>query len=159
MIVYYMFLSYWKCIHWRVHTRRIENKKSMVVMTCMQHKTSAQGPTHLVFNKTTDQLLCKYYSLVCQRIQPKERANHLLFLTANGSRYSQVYRKLQEAIAVNNTKDIELPRPSQYRKVVRTDGLCSLTNPGLWNMSRHMHVPFFRNSQKILWIFWFIRCC
>ena len=120
-------------------TRRIENEEGMVVMTCMQHKTSTtQGPAHLVFKKTTDKLLSKYYSLVRQRIQPKEGASQLLFLTVNGSRYSQVYRKLQEAITVNNIKDVELPKPSQYRKVVRTDGSCSLPNPGLRNMSRHM---------------------
>ena len=119
-------------------TRRIENEEGMVVMTCMQHKTSTQGPAHLVFNKTTDELLSKYYSLVRQRILPKEGASHLLFLTVNGSRYSQVYRKLQEAITANNIKDVELPKPSQYRKVVRTDGSCSLPDPGLRNMSRHM---------------------
>ena len=75
-------------------TRRIENEEGMVVMTCMQHKTSStQGPAHLVFKKTTDELLSKYYSLVRQRIQPKEGASQLLFLTVNGSRYSQLYRK------------------------------------------------------------------
>lgn len=112
-------------------SKRIENEEGMVMMTCMQHKTSTQGPAHLVFNKTTDKLLSKYYSLVHQRIQPKEGASHLLFLTVNGSRYCQVYRKLQEAITVNNIKDIEDPKPSQYRKVVRTDGSRSLPDPGL----------------------------
>ena len=120
-------------------TRRIKNEEGTVVMTCMQHKTSStQGLAHLVFKKTTDELLSKYYSLVHQRIQPKEGASQLLFLTVNGSRYSQVYRKLQEAIKVNKIKDVELPKPSQYCNVGRTDGSHSLPDPGLRNMSRHM---------------------
>ena len=117
---------------------RIEDETGFITMNCMHHKTSAQGPAQLVFNKATDDLLEKYYSLVCQRLEAKEGADHLLFLTFHGSRYSQVYRKLQEAITANNIKDVELPQPSLYRKVVRTDGSRTLTDPRLRNVSKHM---------------------
>lgn len=117
---------------------RTENEDGMTIITCKHHKTGPQGAARLVLTKTTDGLFNKYFNLIRQRIKPHEGINHLFFLTANGRKYTQVYRKIQEAININNIKGIELPAPSQYRRVVRTHASQSLNDQGLRNLAKHM---------------------
>ena len=41
------------------------NHEGNPVIQCLDHKTSLEGPAQLVLNKLTNQLLDKYYKLVC----------------------------------------------------------------------------------------------
>lgn len=73
-------------------------------------------------------------------MRPLGKTDHLLFLTVNGRKYTQVYRKIQEATATK-IKHIELPAPSKYRRMVRTEASCLLTDQGLQKLARHTYVP------------------
>ena len=117
--------------------RRHEHQSGKMVITCQHHKTGVQGAAQLVVDKFTDELLDTYYRLVRQRVKAHEGTHHLFFLTFNGRRYTQVYRKIQEAIT-NIIKDTVLPAPSQYRRVVRTDASQALSDNSLRNLAKHM---------------------
>jgi len=118
--------------------KRVESEKGDVVISCHHHKTGPQGVALPVVNKAINELLEFYYKNVRQRMKTHKDTEHLFFLTANGKQYTQVYRKIQEAIAATNIKDIELPPPSKYRIVVHTDASKVLSDQGLRKMAKHM---------------------
>ena len=109
-----------------------------IIIKCHHHKTGAQGIAQVVIKKSTDELMGSYYRYIRQHAKPIEGAEHLLFLTPTGRRYTQVYRKMQEAFSSINQEKIKLPAPSQYRILVRTDCSKELPDQSLRNIAKHM---------------------
>jgi len=91
------------------------------VINCHNHKTGPQGVARLVMEKPVYHLLENYFTLVREKITPQPGVEQLLFLTVNGSKYNQVYRKIREQLEATMIHDITPPTPSEYRIVVQTD--------------------------------------
>ena len=77
-------------------------------------KPGLKGQAQLVMFKSTDQLLNKYYDLVRSQIVPKEGNEGFFFLTTNGAKYTQAYRKIADGIKRTGIEGIYLPTPSDY---------------------------------------------
>ena len=107
-----------------------------VVINCLHHKTGPQGIAHLVVTRDIEQLLVEYYDKVRRKIRALEFSNsNRFFLTTNGSLYTQVYRRIKEALSVGRLKP---PRPKDYRIVVATDAARELNDADLRRVSRHL---------------------
>ena len=94
-----------------------------VVIPCVNHKTGAAGSAKLVVNKEDMRYVLDYHFLVRSRIVPAAGCHQLFFLTHNGKRYTQVYRKICHAFSINNIQTDELPAPSASRVKVTTKSL------------------------------------
>ena len=97
----------------RVH--KVYKEKERVIIPCVNHKTGPQGVAQLVTSLEGEELLLQYYTLARKKITPKPGCHGLFFLTPNGSRYTQVYRKICESIKASSINDIEPPKPETYR--------------------------------------------
>ena len=107
-----------------------------VVINCLHHKTGPQGIAHLVVTCDTEQLLVDYYNKVWQKIRTFDFSNsNRFFLTTNGSLYTQVYRRMKEALSVGRLKP---PRPKDYRILVATDAARELNDADLRRVARHL---------------------
>ena len=62
----------------------------------------------------------------------------LFFLTPNGHKYLQVYRKIREAIILNGLKDFVPPPPSMYRILLSTEAARNLNDCNLRIVARHL---------------------
>ena len=76
--------------------------------------------------------------LVRRHIQPAKSSNMLFFLTPNGHKYLQVYRKIREAIILNRLKDFVPPPPSMYRILLSTEAARNLNDCNLRIVARHL---------------------
>ena len=104
---------------------RRENKlRSEIVIPCVHHKTSSTGCAKLVVKTQEIGYLLDYYFLVRSQIVPQSGLENLFFLTTNGGRYTQVYRKIKEAIKANGI-ETDVPTPSAFRIKVTSDSLRS----------------------------------
>ena len=110
----------------------------MIVVSCLNHKTGPQGMAQLVISKTTEQLLRNYYYLVRKKVIPDEGCDELFFLTVNGKRYQQVFRKIKEAARANGFTDILPPPPSKYRILMSTEAARTFNDCDLRKVSRHL---------------------
>jgi len=107
-----------------------------VVINCLHHKTGPQGIAHLVVTRDHEQLLVEYYKKVRQKIRASDFSHsNRFFLTTNGSLYTQVYRRIRDALSVGRLKP---PRPKDYRVLVATDAARELNNADLRRVSRHL---------------------
>ena len=107
-----------------------------VVIPCLHHKTGAQGIAHLVITRELDSMLNDYYSTIRKRIKPKSLAHtNRFFLTSTGSLYSQVYRRISEALSIEKLKP---PKPKEYRIVVATDAARELNDTELRRVAKHI---------------------
>jgi len=107
-----------------------------VVINCLHHKTGPQGIAHLVVTRDHEQLLVEYYKNVRQKIRALEFSHsNRFFLTTNGSLYTQVYRRIRDALSVERLKP---PRPNDYRVLVATDAARELNDTDLRRVSRHL---------------------
>ena len=110
----------------------------MVVVSCLNHKTGPQGMAQLVISKSTEKLLKKYYYLFRKKIIPDTGCDELFFLTANGKKYDQVFRKIKEAAIINGFNDIIPPPPSKYRILMSTEAARKFNDCDLRKVARHL---------------------
>ena len=81
-------------------------------------------------------LLNDYYSNIRKRIRPKQFSHtNRFFLTSTGSLYTQVYRRITEALSVGKLKP---PKPKEYRIVVATDAARELNDKDLRRVAKHL---------------------
>ena len=107
-----------------------------MIIPCLHHKTGAQGIAHLVVTRDIEQPLVEYYTIIRRRIKPRTFTNtNRFFLTNNGSLYTQVYRRIDEALSVGNIKP---PRPKDHRVVVTTDAARELNDTDLRRVIKHL---------------------
>ena len=91
-----------------------------------------------MITKDTDDLLEFHFKNGYQHIPSNDDTNHLFFLTSNGRRYTQVYRKLKDAVTTTSKANPTLPKPSKYRVVVRINASKDLPDYMLRNVTKHM---------------------
>jgi len=107
-----------------------------VVINCLHHKTGPQGIAHLVVTSDHEHLLVEYYKNVRQKIRALDFSHsNRFFLTTNGSLYTQVYRRIKDALSVGQLKP---PRPKDYRILVATDAARELNDTDLRRVARHL---------------------
>ena len=107
-----------------------------IIISCLNHKTGPQGIAHLVVTRDIEQLMLEYYNTVRLKIRANEfMHSNRFFLTVSGSLYTQVYRKIKEALSIGNLKP---PRPKDYRIMVATDAARELDDADLRRVSRHL---------------------
>jgi len=90
-----------------------------MIIPCLHHKTGTHGIARLVVTHDVEKMLVEYYTITRRRIKLKifTHANSF-FLTNSGSLYNHLYQRKKETLSVGNFK---LPRPNEYRFVVKTD--------------------------------------
>ena len=118
--------------------KRTEGEDNKTIITCHEHKTGPQGAADLVMDKEDDELLEFYLKNVRRHIPSNDETKHLFFLTTNGKRYTQVYRKLKDAMSTTSRESPTLPTPSTYRVVVRTNAAQHQPDHILRNVAKHM---------------------
>jgi len=107
-----------------------------VVINCLYHKTGPQGIAHLVVTRNIEKLLVDYYNTVRRKIRALNFSHsNRFFLTTTGSLYTQVYRRMRDALSVGRLKP---PRPKDYRVLVATDAARELNDADLRRVSRHL---------------------
>lgn len=107
-----------------------------VIIPCLHHKTGPQGIARLVVTRDIEQLLVEYYNNVRLKIRANEFTNsNRFFLTTNGCLYTQVYRRINEALSIGSLKP---PRPKDYRILVATDAARELDDTDLRRVARHL---------------------
>lgn len=107
-----------------------------VIIPCLHHKTGPQGIAHLVVARDIEQLLLEYYNNVRIKIRAKEFTNsNRFFLTTHGHPYTQVYRRIKEALSIGS---LIPPRPKDYRVLVATDAARELDDADLRRVARHL---------------------
>lgn len=117
---------------------RQKTHDSKVIISCINHKTGPQGRAQLVVEKHSEQILLNYMKLIREHLQPAKGCQMLFFITHNGKKYTQVYRKIKEAIILNGLKDVIPPPPSMYRIVVSTEAARHLNDSTLRIVARHL---------------------
>lgn len=107
-----------------------------MIIPCLHHKTGAQGIARLVVTRDVEQLLVEYYHKIRKKIKPKQFKNtNRFFLTYNGLLYTQVYRRIKEALSVGK---LTPPRPKDYRIVAATDAARELNDVDLRRVAKHL---------------------
>ena len=107
-----------------------------VIIPCLHHKTGPQGIARLVVPRENEKLLVEYYNNVRMKIRANEFINsNRFFLTTNGCLYTQVYRRIKEALSIGSLKP---PRPKDYRVMVATDAARELDDAELRRVARHL---------------------
>ena len=107
-----------------------------VIIPCLHHKTGPQGIARLVVTRDIEQLLYEYYTNARLKIQAKEFTNsNRFFLTTTGFLYTQVNRRIKEALSIENLKP---PRPKDYRIMVATDAARELNDVDLQRVAKHL---------------------
>jgi len=107
-----------------------------VLINCLHHKTGPQGIAHLVVTRNDEQLLVEYYKTVRLKIRALNISeSNRFFLTIDGSQYTQVYRRIRDALSVGKLKP---PRPKDYRILVATDAARELNDADLRRVARHL---------------------
>ena len=110
----------------------------MTIVSCLNHKTGPQGHAILVISPSTEEILVAYQLLIRDHIIPLSDFKDLFFLTPSGTMYTQVYRKICEALKVNGLEDIELPSPSEYRILMSTKAAKHLDDASLRKVQKHL---------------------
>jgi len=107
-----------------------------VIIPCLHHKTGAQGIARLVVTRNIEALLTDYYANIRKRIQPKKFFHtNRFFLTSTGALYTQVYRRITEALSVGKLKP---PRPNEHRIVQTTEAARQLNDTDLSRVAKHL---------------------
>ena len=118
--------------------QRETTSDGMVVISCLNHKTGAQGRAILVISPSTEQILTAYKTLVRDHLIPVSGCENLFFLTPSGSRYTQVHRKICEAVNIKGFEDNQLPPPSEYRILMSTKAAKHLDDTDLRKVQKHL---------------------
>ena len=92
----------------------------------------------LVIFKSTETLLKHYYILVRKKLIPDNGCNEVFFLTDNGQRYQQVFRKIREAAVANGFTNVLPPPPSKYRILMSTEAARTFNDRDLRKVARHL---------------------
>lgn len=115
---------------------------SNTVLPCVHYKTGSTNPAaKLVVNNDNFKYILDYYYLIW--------TNHFFFLTHNGSKYTQVYRKIKEAIKVNDIEVEVPPAPSAYQIKVTTS-LKTTTSDGKWTSTYLIGAEQLNNFTSLL---------
>lgn len=118
--------------------QREHTNEGMTVISCLNHKTGPQGRAILVISPSTEKILVAYKTLVRDHLQPVSGCENIFFLTPSGSMYTQVYRKICEAVIMNGFKDTDLPPPSEYRILMSTKAARHLDDTTLRKVQKHL---------------------
>jgi len=118
--------------------QRETTRDGMVVICCLNHKTGPQGRAILVIPQSAENILKQYKILIRDHLTPATGCDKLFFLTPYGSMYTQVYRKICEAIRINGFKDIDIPPPSNYRILMSTKAARHLDDTTLRKVQKHL---------------------
>ena len=118
--------------------QKFTNEDGKFVIQCADHKTGSDGPAQLVLDKNTNHLIDKYYHLVRKKITPNPGCESLLFLTTNGCKYTQVFRKIGAEIRRTGIKGIEIPTPGQYRIMVGTESVTKMDDANYRTIAKHL---------------------
>lgn len=122
----------------RKRRRVTHNDENRMIISCVNHKTGAQGFAQLVVTPKGEDVLLQYHTLVRSNITPKPGCEDLLFLTHKGSRYNQVFRKICEAININNIDVTVPPPPSTFRIGMATKVAKNLADNERRGVIKHM---------------------
>ena len=115
---------------------REEGDNELVVIPCVHHKTGAQGLAQLVITQDIEDVLVYYHQNIRQKIVPAEDScQNNFFLCFNGSLYTQVYRRITEALAIGTFRP---PPPSHYRVLISTDAKRNLDDSSRRNVVKHL---------------------
>ena len=107
-----------------------------VVIPCLHHKTGPQGIAQLVVTRELEQTLLEYYKNVRLKVKAEEfTKSNRFFLTTNGCLYTQVYRRINEALSIGKLRP---PRPKDYRILIATDAARELDDADLRRVARHL---------------------
>ena len=120
------------------YQQKFVNESGKYVIQCADHKTGSDGPAQLVLDKFTNKLIDSYYNLVRKKIAPSPGYKSLLFLTTNGSKYTQVYRKIDEELKKTGIKRIDIPTPGQYRIMVGTESVTTMGDADYRTIAKHL---------------------
>lgn len=118
--------------------KRENTTDGMVAISCLNHKTGPQGRAILVIPPSGETILMEYKQSIRDHLTPVSGCEHLFFLTPSGSMYSQVYRKICEAISINGFDDVEIPPPSKYRVLMSTKAAKHLDECTLRKVQKHL---------------------
>ena len=118
--------------------QREHTSDGMTVISCLNHKTGPQGRAILVISPMTEEILAAYKTSIRDHITPISGCENAFFLTPSGSMYTQVYRKIREAVKMNGFKDIKLPPPSEYRILMSTKAARHLDDTTLRKVQKHL---------------------
>ena len=69
--------------------QRETTSDGMVAISCLNHKTGAQGRAILIISPSTEQILIAYETLIRDHLIPVSGCENLFFLTPSGSAYTQ----------------------------------------------------------------------
>jgi len=118
--------------------QRESTSDGMVVISCLNHKTGPQGRAILVISRSAEHILAEYKTTVRDHLTPGSGCETLFFLTPSGSMYTQVYRKIREAVKMKGFDDIEIPPPSSYRILMSTKAARHLDDTTLRKVQKHL---------------------
>ena len=118
--------------------RRQAANKDKLVVSCINHKTGPQGRAQLLITNQAEHIILMYQQLIREHLVPAPGCDDLLFLTSNGKKYTQVYRKIKEAAVINGLKEFIPPPPKMYRTVVSTEAARNLNDCNLRMVARHL---------------------
>lgn len=118
--------------------RRYIKSEGKVVIPCVNHKTGPQGMAQLVATTEAEEILVHYHTLIRTRLTPKAGCEELFFLTHQGSKYTQVYRKITQGINAANLNVVIPPPPSMFRIEMSTKAAQELSDSKRRTVVKHM---------------------
>ena len=118
--------------------QREHTSDGMCVISCLNHKTGPQGRAILVIPPSGESILMAYKVSIREHLIPVSGCEKLFFLTPSGTKYTQVYRKICEAVKMNGFDDIELPSPCEYRILMSTKAARHLDETTLRKVQKHL---------------------
>ena len=124
---------------------RQDETEGFVVIPCVHHKTGSQGLAQLVVPQECEDMLEYYYNTIRIKIKPAEDGHQgRFFLTYTGQEYTQVYRRIKEALS---TGDLCPPQPSHYRILISSEARRHLNEQKQRNVIKHLSHSV-QTSQK-----------
>lgn len=97
---------------------------------------------------TTEEVLIQYHTLVRSRLTSKPGCNDLFFLTHQGAKYTQVYRKITQSINANNINVTVPPPSSTFRIEMSTKAAKELSDSKRRNVIKHYEFVNIHNAAK-----------
>ena len=108
-----------------------------VLIRMLDHKTSITGPANVIIDTKTEKIMISYLQNFRVHLTPKSNnLKNRLFLTHTGNRFQNVYETINST--AGKVCQIELPKPSIYRKVISTTGFSELDEKDMRSLNKHM---------------------
>ena len=119
---------------------RIINSRGKTIINILGHKTGPQGRVQLVLTNQAARLLDLYYGLVRRHIIPQnDECRPLLFLRTNGKEYDQVYRRMSQAFRGTRIRNIQPPKPSEFRIITSTKAARHCSDKDNRGVAKHLN--------------------